>query len=323
MFPLLDQLNKPNSKLLSYYSITENIDECNYIIIPFSIEILLIHGQKKSLDSILQLSQTSNKQVLLFSGADYGVTIKSKNFITVRLGGFASKLNDKTFIMPPFVKDPYVFIDKKISYLNKSDKVSIGFVGNSDSGFVKFSKEFVLFLKSNFLRIIKKDATDFQKFYPSSYFRHKYLLMLQSNKLIVTNFVFRKKYRAGAKTEKDILKTSLEFYHNIFENQYTFCLRGAGNFSVRFYETLALGRIPILINTDCKLPFENQINWKKHCLIIEENDVKNMSDKIINFHYSFSNNDFIEIQKSNRLLWENYFTKENYFIKLHNNLINS
>ena len=57
-------------------------------------------------------------------------------------------------------------------------------------------------------------------------------------------------------------KLRKEYYQNIDNTDYTLCIRGTGNFSVQFYQTLALGRIPIFINTDCILPFEKEINWK-------------------------------------------------------------
>ena len=42
------------------------------------------------------------------------------------------------------------------------------------------------------------------------------------------------------------------------------------------YETLALGRIPVFINTDCTLPFSNIIEWDKHVVWIEKEDIINI-----------------------------------------------
>jgi hypothetical protein len=97
-------------------------------------------------------------------------------------------------------------------------------------------------------------------------------------------------------------------------------MRGGGNFSVRFFETLAMGRIPILINTDCRLPFHQIIDWKSHCLIVNENEVKDLSQKILEFHNQFTNKELIKMQQSNRLLWEKYFTKEGFFLNFEKEL---
>ena len=73
---------------------------------------------------------------------------------------------------------------------------------------------------------------------------------------LTTNYILRSKYRAGVSREKDPFHPSrLEFVNNILGSDYTVCMRGGGNFSVRFYETLSLGRIPVFIDTDCLLPW--------------------------------------------------------------------
>ena len=98
-------------------------------------------------------------------------------------------------------------------------------------------------------------------------------------------------------------KTTLEYYNNIREADYVICLRGGGNFSIRFYETLLMGRIPIFINTDCILPLDNEINWRKHLVWIEWEDRNKISTIVRNFHDNLSNNDFCQIQLNNRKLW--------------------
>ena len=52
------------------------------------------------------------------------------------------------------------------------------------------------------------------------------------------------------------------FIDNIIIGDYTFCYRGTSKLFFRFYETLCLGRIPLFIDTDCKLPFDDTIDWK-------------------------------------------------------------
>ena len=68
---------------------------------------------------------------------------------------------------------------------------------------------------------------------------------------------------------------------------------------MRLYETLCLGRIPLLINTDCILPFENIIDWKL-CLWVDENDINKIGQIILDFHSSMSNDEFKEIDKVQR-----------------------
>jgi hypothetical protein len=201
-------------------------------------------------------------------------------------------------------------LKKEFKPIPKLTLPSIGFVGHVNSSAIKWVKEFLIFLYRNLKRTVNLIFEDYQSFYPSSIKRYRFLMILKKNDQIKTNFIFRKKYRAGVKTEEEKIKTSFEFFENIFGNPYVFCLRGAGNFSVRFYETLAMGRIPVVIDTDIRLPLGGIINWKKHCIIATEKDFAN---KLIDFHSTINKSDFEEIQVNNRNLWLDYLNRSTYF----------
>jgi hypothetical protein len=51
------------------------------------------------------------------------------------------------------------------------------------------------------------------------------------------------------------------------------CPRGAGLNSIRFFETLAAGRIPILISDDCRLPLEDVIDYDRFILRLPEAEI--------------------------------------------------
>lgn len=105
----------------------------------------------------------------------------------------------------------------------------------------------------------------------------------------------------------------MEFYNNLRDSDYVVCIRGAGNFSVRFYEALAMGRIPIFINTDCALPFDKEINWKKHVVWVEYKERNQVAQKVKKFHEELSGEDFIDLQQTNRNLWETKLTLSGFF----------
>ncbi|MBT8375892.1 MAG: glycosyltransferase family 47 protein, partial [Bacteroidia bacterium] len=164
---------------------------------------------------------------------------------------------------------------------------------------------------------------DYQPFFPSSIIRYKYLSKFIKSNVIHTDFILRESYRAGANTEEYKRKSTKEFYTNIEQNSYTLCIRGAGNFSVRFYETLAVGRIPVLIDTDCPLPLNDSIDWNVHCLILKDSDIQSIEQKLLYFHNSFNHEEFDGLQKSNRLLWENKLTRHGYFKIVHDLFLNN
>ena len=123
----------------------------------------------------------------------------------------------------------------------------------------------------------------------------------------------RKKYRAGVTANKDTHKTTIEFYGNLKDSDYVVCVRGAGNFSVRFYESLAMGRIPIFINTDSPLPLDDRIDWKKQVVWIDYKERHQVAEKVKQFHSALSKEDFIDLQHSNRILWKEKLTMGGFF----------
>lgn len=138
--------------------------------------------------------------------------------------------------------------------------------------------------------------------------RSKYLEYLE-NSSIQTDFIKRElDFDSYRKNKVDMLKK--DFFENMERNLFIFCYRGRGNFSIRFYETLMMGRIPIVINTDNIYPYMDQIHYNDVGLFIEESDLhKNMNlEKRILDYYNKNKGRFLEIQKKNRAIYEKYFS---------------
>lgn len=99
------------------------------------------------------------------------------------------------------------------------------------------------------------------------------------------------------------INTRREYCSNISNNLFTLCIRGAGNFSYRFYEALCMGRIPILIDTDTALPFENILDWDQYIIKIKEEEINQLPSKISNCKINTINI---------RRMWEEYLSPEGY-----------
>lgn len=314
IFPLLfDYWYMKNNKLGSIYLLVDEIKESDIVIVPVDIHYFYKNKKTTWLFRFIEKATQLNKKIWVYSAGDFGLTL-IKNVYTFRLGGFHSKLDEQTFILPGHTIDPYVYLKEEFKPLEKTKKAQIGFVGNADGEIDKYLKEFLFYLKLNFERLTNVRYCDYQSFYPSSVKRFTHLKKLEKSNLIETNFIYRKKYRAGARTQEELNKTTNEFYKNMQANAFTFCLRGAGNFSIRFFETLAMGRIPVIIDTDIRLPLNNMIDWSKHCIIT---NVDNFETKLIEFYKDINEVEFEKMQQRNRNLWKNYLTRENYFIQIH------
>ena len=141
--------------------------------------------------------------------------------------------------------------------------------------------------------------------------RVELLRRLQTSPRIDAIVVPQTKFLGGAKgaisdDPDHARRVRKQFLDNVLNTGYTLCVRGAGNFSYRFYEVLAAGRIPIFVDTDCVLPFEEIIPWRKHCVWVPLADMDRIADIVADFHASLSEKQFMDLQAANRALWQEY-----------------
>jgi hypothetical protein len=135
--------------------------------------------------------------------------------------------------------------------------------------------------------------------------RKKIIRVFEKNNQLKCDFVKQEAFWGGNPHDPTVIKV---FYSNIENNQYIICNRGRGNFSMRFYETLATGRVPVLVNTNIELPFSHIINWED--AIIMKNRERDCAIAVIENH---AVNGFVAKQKNAIAIFQQYFTQENFF----------
>lgn len=123
---------------------------------------------------------------------------------------------------------------------------------------------------------------------------------LEKDTRIHTNFLIRDKFWAGKPHDPQVVS---EYRDNLKHSQFVLCNRGAGNWSMRFYHALEVGRIPVLINTGNQLPFYKHINYSE-CVIFANNE-KDMIKKIM---HTWEHEDIIKRQHCCSQLFHEWFT---------------
>lgn len=139
-------------------------------------------------------------------------------------------------------------------------------------------------------------------------YREKLNKVFETDEQVNSNFIIRDKFWGGDPHNSQLVD---EYEANIKSSQFVLCNRGRGNFSMRFYQTLAFGRIPVLVNTDMVLPFENEIPWKD--LIVFEKSEKKCLEKVIDIH---KKDEITQRQKLCREVFDKFFHKDVVFSKL-------
>ncbi|MFY0483512.1 exostosin domain-containing protein [Flavobacterium sp. PLA-1-15] len=286
------------------HSYTEDISKAEVYFIPKPVNSY----SKIDLESINAICSKFNIKAYGYISGDFGEDFgRFQNIYFFRMGGFKMQLSQNNKGFPVALSDHFqrIYKEKEIDVRAKQFIPTVGFCGHSDLSQIKRLKEYAKFLKENLKRFLKRPfREDYESLFASAFQRAKLLKSFENSDKIITNFIYRKHYRAGAISKEEREKTTLEYYDNIKNSDYVLCVRGAGNFSVRLYETLMMGRIPIFINTDCLLPFEDKIQWDKHILWIEWENRKNVAELVADFHQKISEKDFEMMQLENRKLWK-------------------
>ncbi len=327
LFPLLKPFIKGNNfldkeRIALYhvsdkdFQIEDELNNADIALLPMSWDYYYGLNKITEIEDFIKLAISYNLPVWSFTNGDFGVNApEMDNLFIIRSNGYKSKLFKNNFGMPCFIDDPLdkIFNKKEIFKRDYNEGPIIGFCGQTNSSFVNAISEITKVVYRNLTYYVKITNKLPQKIQSTSFLRNKVLSKIEDSKVLATNFVKRKKYRAGASSKEERTKSTLDFYQNMIDSDYVVCIRGAGNFSVRFYETLAMGRIPIFINTDCLLPLSDKINWKKHVVWVEQNELNLIGDKVLEFHKSLTTEEFENLQQSNRRLWEESLTLGGYF----------
>ena len=93
-------------------------------------------------------------------------------------------------------------------------------------------------------------------------------------------------------------------------------VRGLANCSIRFYEAISLGRIPLFINTQCVLPYDKWVDWRSACLWVEDSDLPRLGRIVAGSHAALTPEAFAEKQKQCRALFEKWIRPEGFFREL-------
>lgn len=319
IFPLLlDVFFLANAELLKYYQLVDSLEDSDIAILPVDVSYLFRKKRESYLYSFVAKAQQLHKTVWVYSGGDIGKTIDLDVHV-FRLGGFHSKLSPKSYILPSFVQDPCgLFIDASFAPIPKATAPVLGFVGHANGSVKGLLHEFSVFMYLVKERFFKNKYFDSQAFYPSGFHRFKLLSSIQKNPSIQANFILRENYTGGSQTKGEIKESTMVFYNNLFQNPYVFCLRGLGNFSVRFYEALIMGRIPVVVHTDMRLPLQDAIRWEDHCVFVKQ---ETFEDDLLRFHQHISEDDFVQMQINNRALAISLLSREGYFKQVHHQFV--
>ncbi|MEA5466978.1 exostosin domain-containing protein [Leptothoe sp. PORK10 BA2] len=212
----------------------------------------------------------------------------------------------------PFFCEDFVqkYLDNQVPIRKKNQKPTIGFRGFArPPSLDRYIKTFYYY-GYNLVKHLKLGVSP----YKGEVLRTKALNALQTSTLVKQNIeIFDRAVFFEVASPEEKMKTRMDYVDNIVNSDYIFCCRGSGNYSNRFYEVLSCGRIPIFLDTDCKLPLDDLIDWKKYCVWVDEKDAGNIAEIVAEFHGRLSPSEFEDLQLACRKIWLEHLSPEGFY----------
>lgn len=305
----------------SFFEMT-SLEEADLAVVPINWMAArgntwrTIKGNKVATDLAIQFAkkaQTAGKQVVVFFAGDCSdEKIPVKNALIFRESLYRSAKKATDFAIPAFNEDIVEhYFGGQITIREKPIKPTVGFCGYAKkTPFIKETLKNVVY-HSVMLTVHGNMGVPPSKGHS---LRSQALDTLSKSQIVDTNFSKREGLVFLNEADMELKKKlRMEFLQNMIGSDYVLCCRGAGNFSFRFNEALCCGRIPILINTDCVLPYDFVIDWKKYCVWVDEKEIPLIAEKVAEFHNNLSPQDFVDLQHECRKLWKQWICPEGFF----------
>jgi len=289
----------------SYYCLVNEPENADCILLPHRYW-LLKRCNPGRLKAFLDDARPLGKPILIDAYGDSDSDVPVDNAYVLRTSQYRFKMKPNEIILPAYVEDLLESYSQDTLDLprSKTSKPVVGFAGMAD---LPIKNSIKTSIKSNFFKFLSYFDKNYAFFTPGVAIRKRIINVLSSSQKIETNFLIRKTYSGRTSTMRgDIREIRSQFITNIFDSDYTLTVKGNGNYSQRFYETLSLGRIPLFVDTDCVLPLESIINYKEFCLFVDYKEINRIADIVYEFHNRITPEAFVEMQQKARFAFENY-----------------
>jgi hypothetical protein len=294
--PYLDFLfTENNEKKKLNFRFTDDIEEASCVLVPTDLSYW---AKDKNYNRYLQ-DLSAKKKLIIFNSSDF---IVKSSFLNNTI--YFRHFLDPGQIDPNVIIVPYN-IKSIVSARKKSTKRIIVFMGQSHR--VTPTRLFYS-IKNSFKHPIKGNGSLVRKI-----MLHKVKKIKISNQIILKD-----KFYANAKLETTEFENNYKHYVESFNlARYVLCPRGDGNQSLRFYETLSAGRIPIIIDTDLKTPLDGQIDLSSLSITLKlSQSAKTWERIILDFDSKFQNVDFAVLSKKIYELYDKRLSPYNFWREL-------
>ncbi|MDP6561852.1 MAG: exostosin family protein [Candidatus Peribacteraceae bacterium] len=300
--PLVEMVDKP--------------EEADYVLLPHNYPSL--KAQSAYIHRQSDLARSFGKKIIMFWHGDSDAPIADQHAIVFRTNQYRSSLQKNEIMMPAYAED---LLEGDLSPRSKHPgKPIVGFCGWA--GYKNFKNAIGTIVKNSIIEASGIVGIHREARVKGITYRMKVIKHLKQSTMIEPNFIIRNSYSGHTSTIKtDPELARREYIDNLLGSDYALIIKGDGNYSYRFYEALSLGRIPVLLDTECVLPLEDKINYDEFIVRVPYGDLYHL-DRIVADHYeNISDQQFIDMQKRGREVFEKYLKVDSFLKYATENLL--
>lgn len=301
-------LNRAFSRMEQpFVELVDSPEAADSILLPHNYPSL--KGRSDYIRKQADLARSLGKKLIIFWHGDSDAAVPYDDAIVFRTSQYRGHEKPNEIMMPAYAED---LLGGPLGVREKhGGKPTIGFCGWAD--YKNLKNRIGTMVKNSLIEAlgivgIRRDAR-----VKGITYRMKAIGHLRQSHCIEPNFIIRSSYSGHASTIKtDPEQTRREYVDNMLNSDYALIVKGDGNYSYRLYEALSLGRVPVLLDTDCILPLENVIDYDKFVVRVPYWDVYHL-DRIVAAHYDhISSQEFTDMQQRAREAYENYLRVDAY-----------
>lgn len=292
----------------SDFTLVDTIEDADYVLMPYNYERLRAVNPEL-VSRIVKEAAEASKPLLIDGAGDIEHPIEIENSVIMRVSQYRYSVQSNEVTVPFSAEDLLEsYAEGILPYKQKTDIPSIGFTGWAD---ISFRDRVKIFFKEIPLTLASAFAPERGAEHKGLLFRKRALEALARTKGIKTNFTQRASYSGHVQTIQGSVQDNRQaFVQNLLESDYALVVKGDANSSVRFYEALSLGCIPVFVDTACVLPLENLISYADFCVWIDWRSLDTIGEQLRAFHATLSPEAFMRMREEARRAYREYLRKD-------------
>lgn len=218
--------------------------------------------------------------------------------VVFRPSMYRSQRRENEIAMPAYVEDVGC---GAVSAPAWAARPSVGFVGRAGWSGLR-----------DLLAYLSRTVLARHPFKDGRYYRRTFAAALAKDARVDCRFLFRRRYSGHrASIELSPEDARREYLENARAATYGLAPKGDGNYSLRFYELLALGRLPILPDTGMVLPLEDVVRYRD--FVVDVSSARRAAAALVAWHEERGAAGLAEASRAARAAFERYLYAPRFF----------